>query len=166
VTQTVRHRTSGKAATATTSRRGMRARCLRPLQEYLPKMPKDARVLIPGCGSAYEAGYLAENGFRRSGDRLQPCGRGAGEENLARLGEIARLADFFDFDYGSPYDVIYERAFLCALPPTIWPQYAPRTAQLLRPGGKLVGFFSSRKPKRGRHSALRQRRCTRCSTPA
>jgi hypothetical protein len=23
----------------------------------------------------------------------------------------------------------------------MWPQYAPRTAQLLRPGGELAGFF-------------------------
>jgi SAM-dependent methyltransferase len=119
------------------------------LQEYLPKMPKDARVLIPGCGSAYEAGYLAENGFDVLAIDFSPAAVELAKKNLARLGEIARLADFFDFDYGSPYDVIYERAFLCALPPKMWPQYAPRTAQLLRPGGKLAGFFFFKETEKG-----------------
>ena len=37
--------------------------------------------------------------------------------------------------------MIYERTFLCALPPDLWPAYVKRMAQLLRPGGKLVGIF-------------------------
>jgi hypothetical protein len=37
--------------------------------------------------------------------------------------------------------VIYERTFLCALPPDLWPAYVKRMAQLLSSGGKLVGIF-------------------------
>ena len=37
--------------------------------------------------------------------------------------------------------MIYERTFLCALPPVLWPAYVNRMTQLLRPGGKLVGIF-------------------------
>ena len=51
-------------------------------------------------------------------------------------------ADFFTFaGDGEPFDVVYERAFLCALPPRSWPAYATRAAQLVRPGGVLAGFF-------------------------
>ena len=40
-----------------------------------------------------------------------------------------------------PFDVIYERAFLCALPRKAWSGYAARCAELLKPGGVIAGFF-------------------------
>jgi len=106
-------------------------------------------VLIPGCGSAYEAGYLAENGFDVLAIDFSAAAVELARKNLSRFGDIVRLADFFEFDYGKPYDVIYERALLCALPPGIWSQYAPRTAQLLQPGGELVGFFFFKATEKG-----------------
>ena len=52
------------------------------------------------------------------------------------------LADFFTHDFaGRTFDVIYERTFLCSLPPDVWPKYARRVASLLVPSGKLVGLF-------------------------
>ena len=50
-------------------------------------------------------------------------------------------ADFFNFAAAAPYDVVYERASLCALPRKLWPGYGPRLAELVRPGGLLAGFF-------------------------
>jgi SAM-dependent methyltransferase len=119
------------------------------LQKYLAKMPRGARVLIPGCGSAYEAGYLAEHRFDVLAIDFSPAAVELAKTNLSRFGDIVKLADFFEFDYGTPYDVIYERAFLCALPPRMWPQYAPRTVQLLRPGGELAGFFFFKATEKG-----------------
>lgn len=52
------------------------------------------------------------------------------------------LGDFFDYDFKrAPFDLIYERTFLCSLPPFHWKTYAARAAKLLRPGGLLAGFF-------------------------
>jgi hypothetical protein len=52
------------------------------------------------------------------------------------------LADFFTHEFGGRvFDVIYERTFLCSLPPDVWPKYALRMAELLRPGGRPIGFF-------------------------
>ena len=119
------------------------------LQEYLPKIRKGARVLIPGCGSAYEAGYLAENGFDVLAIDFSPAAVDLAKRNLPRFGNVVRIADFFDFASGKPYDVVYERAFLCALPPQMWPQYAPRTAQLLRSNGELAGFFFFKQTEKG-----------------
>ena len=119
------------------------------LQEYARNLPPGARVLIPGCGSAYEAAFLSDKGFDVLAIDFSPAAVEAARKNLADFGAIVRLADFFEFDYGKAYDVIYERAFLCALPPRMWPQYAPRTAQLLRPGGTLVGFFFFRETEKG-----------------
>jgi SAM-dependent methyltransferase len=119
------------------------------LREYAKRIRSGSRILIPGCGSAYEASYLAENGFNVLAIDFSPAAVELAMKNLSRFGDIVRLADFFEFDYGKPYDVIYERAFLCALPPRMWPQYAPRTAQLIRPGGELAGFFYFRETEKG-----------------
>jgi hypothetical protein len=59
---------------------------------------------------------------------------------LGPLADRVRKADFFAFD-AAPFDLVYERAFLCALPRRLWPQWARRVAELLRPGGALAGFF-------------------------
>lgn len=119
------------------------------LRDYTKRIKSGGRILIPGCGSAYEAGYLAENGFDVLAIDFSPAAVELAKKNLFRFGNIVRLADFFEFDYGKPYEVIYERAFLCALPPRMWPQYAPRMAQLLRPGGELAGFFFVRETEKG-----------------
>jgi len=111
------------------------------LRNYAKRIKSGSRILIPGCGSAYEAGHLAENCFDVLAIDFSPAAVELAKKNLSRFGDIVRLADFFEFDYGKPYDLIYERAFLCALPPQMWPRYAPRTAQLLRPHGELAGFF-------------------------
>jgi len=119
------------------------------LRDYTKRIKSGSRILIPGCGSAYEAGYLAENGFDVLAIDFSPAAVELAKKNLFRFGDIVRLADFFEFDYGRPYEVIYERAFLCALPPRMWPQYAPRMTQLLRPGGELAGFFFFRETEKG-----------------
>jgi SAM-dependent methyltransferase len=111
------------------------------LREHVPALAPGTRILIPGCGSAYEALFLAERGFDVVAIDFSPA---AVEEAQARLGRhagIARLADFFEFDAGPAFDVIYERAFLCALPPKMWPRYPERCAQLLKPGGTIAGFW-------------------------
>ena len=51
------------------------------------------------------------------------------------------LGDFFTHDVGGGFDVVYERTFLCSLPPQLWTNYVARMAQLLRPRGLLAGFF-------------------------
>lgn len=119
------------------------------LRDYTKRIKSGSRILIPGCGSAYEAGYVAENGFDVLAIDFSPAAVELAKKNLFRFGNIVRLADFFEFDYGKPYEVIYERAFLCALPPRMWSQYAPRMAQLLRPGGELAGFFFFRETEKG-----------------
>lgn len=111
------------------------------LQEYARSLSPGARVLIPGCGSAYEAAYLSGKGCDVLAIDFSPAAVEASRKNLAGFGDIVRLADFFDFDFGQPFDVIYERAFLCALPRKMWSGYAARCAQLLKPNGVIAGFF-------------------------
>lgn len=111
------------------------------LQDFRAHMAPGTSVLIPGCGSAHEAYYLAENGFDVLAIDFSPAAVALAREHLACFGDIVRLADFFDFDPGRAFDLIYERAFLCALPRKMWAGYPQRCAQLLRPGGMIAGFF-------------------------
>jgi SAM-dependent methyltransferase len=112
------------------------------LRGFLRAVAPGARVLVPGCGSAYEVYYLAENGFQVLAVDFSVQAVELARRNLGCFADLVQLADFFDFDSGSrPFDLIYERAFLCALPRTLWSAYASRCAELLAPGGLLAGFY-------------------------
>jgi hypothetical protein len=119
------------------------------LRHYARRLEPASRVLIPGCGSAYEAQYLLENGFDALAIDFSQAAVEAAQHTLARFPGRVRFADFFEFDFGAPCDCVYERAFLCALPPKMWPQYAERMAEIIRPGGTLAGFFFFKETPRG-----------------
>lgn len=119
------------------------------LLDYAKQLKPGSRVLIPGCGSAYEAYYLLENGFDVLAIDFSQAAVEAAQSTLACFPDRVKFADFFQFDYGQPWDCVYERAFLCALPPKMWPQYAERMAEIIRPGGTLAGFFFFKKTERG-----------------
>lgn len=111
------------------------------LLRYAKQLKPGSRVLIPGCGSAYEAYYLLENGFDVLAIDFSQAAVEAAQRTLACFRDRVRFADFFEFDFGQPYDCVYERAFLCALPPKMWSQYAQRISEIIRPEGALAGFF-------------------------
>jgi len=99
------------------------------------------RVLVPGCGSGWE---LAE--FLRTGwDALAIDFSAAAVERAHSLMPAHRdrivLADFFEFDSGDGFDLVYERTFLCALKPVLWSRWSTRIAAVIRPGGLLAGYF-------------------------
>ena len=99
-------------------------------------------VLIPGCGSAYELKAFHEAGWDVLGLDYTPAAVERARANLGPLGDRVILADFFAHDFaGTRFDLVYERTFLCALPPHRWPAYIDRMHELLLPGGQLAGFF-------------------------
>lgn len=106
--------------------------------DYLPTV---SHVLVPGCGSARDVRWLADKGF--AVDAIDFSGEAIERAKAVLHGSSARLwqADFFAVPEHSPYDLIFERAFLCALPPRLRPDYAAKMARLLRPGGLLAGLF-------------------------
>jgi SAM-dependent methyltransferase len=112
------------------------------LIHFLEGNSKKGTALIPGCGSGYEVKAFHEFDWRPLAVDFSPA---AVERAHAVLGELAsavQLADFFKGELGGPFDVVYERTFLCSLPPERWTAYAQRMAELLKPGGRLVGLFA------------------------
>ncbi|HMW18564.1 MAG TPA: methyltransferase domain-containing protein [Accumulibacter sp.] len=112
--------------------------------EFIARSSADhrRRALVPGCGSAWEAACLVRHGWQTTALDFSPAAIDSARLVLgAEWPGTLLCADFFTFDAGPGFDLIYERAFLCALPPRCRADFAVRMAELLRPGGLLVGYF-------------------------
>jgi len=113
------------------------------LRHYLAARPNGGRALVPGCGSGHEIAAFHAAGYDVTAIDFAPAAVERARANLGpRLGERVLLGDFFTHDFAAaPFDVIYERTFLCALPPDLRAPYAARMRQLLASGGALIGLF-------------------------
>ena len=119
------------------------------LERFLGTEPGRLRVLIPGCGSGYEVRAFARAGHDVLAIDFAPAAVERAKKTLGPLAERVRLADFFESDLGAPFDLVYERAFLCSLPRPLRPRYVERTRKLLAPRGRLAGFFFFEEGERG-----------------
>lgn len=119
------------------------------LGQFLKTEPRGQRVLIPGCGSGYEVRAFAEAGHDVLAVDFAPAAVERARGILGPLSERVRLADFFEADLGTRYDLVYERAFLCSLPRALRPRYVRRARELLSPRGRLAGFFFFEDSERG-----------------
>jgi SAM-dependent methyltransferase len=99
------------------------------------------RVLVPGCGSARDVAFLAASGWDVLGIDFSPAGLESARAALGPHAGRVRLGDVFAAIPEAPFPVVYERAFLCALPRRLWPDWGRRMAELVAPGGVLAGFF-------------------------
>lgn len=119
-------------------RRGVQSR----FRDHLARTPVGGRALVPGCGSGYELKSLHERGWPVLGLDFSAAAVAQAQRELGPLGHLVRVGDFFapapDL---AGFSLVYERTFLCALPPALHPAYARRMAGLIAPGGVLCGFF-------------------------
>jgi len=112
------------------------------LKSFLARSSAPGRVLVPGCGSGYEVQAFHVAGYDVSAIDFSPAAVEQAKRVLGRLAERVILGDFFTHDFGQHrFDLIYERTFLCSMTPSRWPSYVNRMAELLLPGGRLIGVF-------------------------
>jgi SAM-dependent methyltransferase len=112
------------------------------LMSFLRGSRARTRVLIPGCGSGYEVRAFHEAGHDVTAIEFSAPAVARAREVLGPLGDKVIQGNFFNHDFAdSRYGFIYERGFLCSLPPARWPDYASRMADLLVPRGRLIGLF-------------------------
>ena len=115
------------------------------ITEYMAQYPdKNAAILIPGCGNAYEAAYLAENGFTNI--TLIDIAPGAVQllnEKFATTKAVRVLCGDF-FGHQGNYDLLIEQTFFCAIPPNMRKEYAQKAASLLNKDGKIIGLLFDR----------------------
>jgi SAM-dependent methyltransferase len=119
------------------------------LEQFLKAEPRGRRVLIPGCGSGYEVRAFAEAGLETLAIDFAPAAVERAQRTLGPIAHLVRLEDFFEFDFDRPFDLVYERAFLCSLPRPLRPRYVQRVLKLLGPRGRIAGFFFFEDGERG-----------------
>ncbi|WP_018477476.1 methyltransferase [Pontibacter roseus] len=113
-----------------------------PLKEYFNQLTNAAqRILVPGCGNGYEAEYLYRHGF--SNTYVVDVAAAPLEQLATRIPDFPKgqllQQDFFELD--GKYDMIVEQTFFCAIDPSLRQEYARKCANLLAPGGILVGLL-------------------------
>lgn len=109
--------------------------------DFVARQPARLDTLIPGCGSAWEASHLADHRWPVTALDFSPTAVACAREVLADQAVDLVCADFFAWQPAQALDLIYERAFLCALPRKLWADWGKRVAELLPPGGLLAGYF-------------------------
>lgn len=119
------------------------------LRQFVEQAPKPLTTLIPGCGLGHEVALLAEAGWDVTAIDFSPAAVAAARGTLGPLAGHVVEADFFTFQPQQPLDLIYERAFLCALPPAMSESIAAHWAALLPAGALLAGFFFFDKTRSG-----------------
>lgn len=101
------------------------------------------RILVPGGGRSSEPLAMAEAGFDVTVVDLAESAVAAQRARLEHLHVRARVehADLLRWEPAGGFDAVYDQACLCALPPTVWPDYAARLHRWLRSGGTLFMLF-------------------------
>jgi SAM-dependent methyltransferase len=124
---------------------------------WIEKRKSPLRVLVPGCGTGYEVRLFAERGHDVLAIDFSDAAVEAARQELGSFSGLVKNADFFALQE-RPFDLVYERAFLCALPRARWGQWGRRVAELVRPGGELAGFFYIDDNERGPPFGISQER--------
>jgi methyl halide transferase len=124
-----------------------------PLKEYFDQLTnKSLRILIPGCGNAYEAGYLLNSGFKSVHvlDISEKLVADLKTKLSAWPGKGLEIIHGDFFKHKGKYDLIIEQTFFCAINPSLRAEYAKKASELLDKGGKIAGLlFNTRFEKDG-----------------
>ena len=113
-----------------------------PLVEYFDQLiDKNLKILIPGCGNAYEAEYLVDKGFKNV--FLIDWSEAALNNFKKKAHQIPDSHLFCEdfFEHKGEYDLIVEQTFFCAINPSERQQYAKKVNELLKKRGKLIGVL-------------------------
>jgi methyl halide transferase len=111
-----------------------------PLKDFIDQVEdKSLRILIPGCGNAYEAEYLSAQGFTNI--TLVDIAPTATERARKMLGDKVKVIEGDFIDLEGKYDLILEQTFFCALDPVLRKAYVAKTHDLLTDGGKIAGVM-------------------------
>lgn len=112
------------------------------LIRFLSNSPLQAKkVFIPGCGAAYEVNSFTEAGHHVKAMDYSDQAVSRAKQQLKQRGNLVCCGDVFQYRPESAYDIVYERAFLAALPREHWSEYFAMLNELLDAGGLVIGFF-------------------------
>ncbi|WP_293271388.1 methyltransferase domain-containing protein [Nannocystis sp.] len=104
--------------------------------------PTGQRALVVGCGRGHEARLLAELGARVTAIDLAPAAiASARAATPPHLAIDFQVADLFALPRSPSFDLVLEHCCYCAIEPRRRREYVDAVADLLVPGGRLLGLF-------------------------
>jgi SAM-dependent methyltransferase len=118
-----------------------------PLLELLEKAHPgiwgEGPVLVPGCGTGHDVRALTERGIAALGLDLAEEAFHRAHAHPKIGGERYEIGDFLDpaWREGKRFSAIWEHTCFCAIHPSRRKDYAQACAELIVPGGCLVGVF-------------------------
>ncbi|MDB3905433.1 TPMT family class I SAM-dependent methyltransferase [Crocinitomicaceae bacterium] len=105
---------------------------------------KNAKILIPGCGNAYEAEYLFNEGYKNI--YIIDIAPEPLDDFMKRSPNFPSkqiiLGDFFN--HHGEYDIIVEQTFFCAINPKMRPIYVDKCHEILNNKGRIIGVLFNR----------------------
>ncbi|KAI0201951.1 S-adenosyl-L-methionine-dependent methyltransferase [Astrocystis sublimbata] len=121
----------------------------------LPNKDSPRTALVPGCGRGYDVVLLSSLGYNVYGLDVSSQALNAAKENTEKIldndvyktegiqrGVITWIRqDFFAEKWEgvqTPFDLIFDYTFFCALSPPMRPAWASKMKSLLGPSGRLV----------------------------
>lgn len=112
------------------------------IEEYIMQYTnKESRVLIPGCGNAYEVEFLWNLGFRNiTVLDIAPTAVEILKTKYKEMKGVSVICEDFFYHHGN-YDLIIEQTFFCALNPDLRTQYAEKMHELLNHNGRIIGVM-------------------------
>ena len=112
-----------------------------PLKEFIDTLTdKNLKILIPGCGNAYEAEYLLEQGFHNV-TLIDISSILVNNLKKKFEGKSIRILHNDFFDHTEKYDLIIEQTFFCAINPSLRVRYAAKCFSLLNVNGRIAGLL-------------------------
>jgi len=120
------------------------------LRKFWPRLTPGSRILVPLCGKSSDLAWLAGEGYEVTGVEVSEIAAGSffDEANLQfetdtvdgfswyrnrEAGIAIACGNYFDFS-DQPFDALYDRASLVAIPLKKRPEYIQHTKSLLKPG--------------------------------
>ena len=115
-----------------------------PLTAYIDQLEqKDLRILIPGCGNAWEADYLLQKGFTNI-TLLDISSELTGQLQQKFRDQPVHIIQGDFFQHPEQYNLVLEQTFFCSLDPSQRKEYTDKLFNLLVPGGTMAGVLFNR----------------------
>jgi SAM-dependent methyltransferase len=112
-----------------------------PIKAYIDTIKnKNITILIPGCGNAYEAEYLLNNGFTNV-TLIDISPTLVSKLKKKFEGKPVQVVNGDFFRQSGKYDLILEQTFFCAIDPSMRREYVSKCCELLNPHGKIGGLL-------------------------
>lgn len=117
----------------------------RPIKHWLDNYKEqNKKILIPGGGSGFEAGYAYEKGFKNTYYLdFSTVAVNKFKKTFPSFPETQIISkDFFSLsDFDGFFDIIIEQTFFCAIQPAMRLRYVNKIYDLLQKNGIVVGLL-------------------------